>query len=124
MIAMAIANRLRGVIDDAPVHFNFIPADEQIAIMVDSPIPGFELDPELPGYFNDMFEVVIRHTTARHGLELCRQAVDKLVITNQRFGDYHFNFIRAITEPAVYPTAKSGLREFAVRFEFSCYQAI
>lgn len=107
---------------DIPAFFNFIPEDALIALMIDTPIPGFEIDPELPGYFNDIIELVVRHSDPKQGNDLCRVAMTVLDVMNQRFGDYHFNYVRPISEPTVYPLSKGGLREFAVRFEFSCYR--
>lgn len=114
--------RSRVGFDNVPVFYNFIPEDVTVAIMIDTPIPGFEIDPELPGYFNDIIEVVLRHSDPKAGIDLCRGAMKVLNVVNQRFGDYHFNYVRPISEPTAFPLSKGGLREFAVRFEFSCYR--
>lgn len=108
--------------DKAPVFFNFIPENVTFAIMVDTPIPGFEIDPELPGYFNDIIEIVVRHSDPEQGIKLCRLAMEVLDVTDHRLGDYHFNYVRPISEPTVFPVSKGGLLEFALRFEFSCYR--
>lgn len=109
-------------LDGLPIFFNFIPENAKSAIMVDTPIPGYEIDPELPGYYNDVTEVVVRHADPERGFEVCQAAMRVLNVINQQYAGYHFNYIRPVTEPTAYPLAKSGLREFAVRFEFSCYR--
>jgi len=108
--------------DSLPVFFNFIPESEHVAVMIDTPIPGFEIDPELPGYYNDVTEVVVRHVDPEKGFELCKTAMSVLNVINRQYAGYHFNYIRPISEPTGYPLPDSGVREFAVRFEFSCYR--
>lgn len=108
--------------DGISAFFNFIPESARVAIMIDTPIPGFEIDPELPGYYNDVIEVVVRHTDPQRGFLLCQRAMQVLNVVNCQIGDYHFNYVRPISEPSAYPLSQGGLLEFAVRFEFSCYR--
>lgn len=125
MIERAIIQGLKNSrvgFENTPVFFNTIPESVTFGIMVDTPIPGFEIDPELPGYFNDIIEIVVRHFDPEEGFKLCKLAMDVLNVVNQRYGDYHFNHVRPISEPTVYPLSKGGLFEFAFRLEFSCYR--
>ena len=105
-----------------PIFYNTIPESVPVAVMVDTPIPGFEIDPELPGYFNDMIEIVIRHNDPEAGINLCRKVMKVLEVRSLRIGGYHFNHIRPVSEPTAYPLSAAGNGEFAVRFEFSCYR--
>ncbi|MFP3342690.1 minor capsid protein [Halomonas sp. SIMBA_159] len=125
MIERAIVQGLKDSrvgFEKTPVFFNFMPETVNFAIMVDTPIPGFEIDPELPGYYNDIIEIVVRHSDPEAGFALCQKAMKVLNVTNQRFGDYHFNHVRPISEPTTYPISNGGLFEFAFRLEFSCYR--
>lgn len=125
MIERALIDALKASrvgFDNMPVFFNFIPEDVNTAVMIDTPIPGFEIDPELPGYYNDITEVVVRHVDPEKGFELCQSAMSELNVTNRQYGGYHFNYVRPVSEPTAYPLSKGGMREFAIRFEFSCYR--
>ncbi|MGY2462242.1 phage tail terminator protein [Vreelandella sulfidaeris] len=125
MIEKAIIDCIKAspiAVNGIPTFFNFIPDTAHIAIMIDTPIPGFEIDHELPGYYKDVIEVVVRHSDPKAGFDLCREAMQVLNVVNRVLGDYHFNYVRPTNEPTAYPVSKGGLREFAVRFEFSCYR--
>lgn len=65
--------------------------------MIDTPIPGFEIDHELPGYYKDVIEVVVRHSDPKAGFDLCREAMQVLNVVNRVLGDYHFNYVRPTT---------------------------
>lgn len=125
MIERALAGILKSSrvgFDHMPVFFNFIPEDVNVAAMIDTPIPGYEIDPDLPGYYNDITEVVIRHVDPEKGFDLCRATMSVLNVINQQHGGYHFNYVRPVSEPTAYPLSNGGMREFAMRFEFSCYR--
>lgn len=125
MIEQAIISALRESrfgFDAIPIFFNHIPEDVEVGAMIDTPIPGYEIDPDWPGYFNDMTELVIRHPDPQEGFRLCREAMKILTVRSQTFDGYHFNHIRPVTEPTAYPVSTSGSREFAIRFDFSCYR--
>lgn len=99
----------------------YMPPKVPRGYLVMSPTDGIKIDPELKGYYQDIFPFMIRAENISKLNQMSTAVMDVVNGRDVDMGDVYFNVIQAITLPAIYPQNDGGSFEAGVVIEFSCY---
>lgn len=88
------------------------------SIMLKNSLEGTPIDHELPGYRRGRFQAVIRCKANKfeEGEELAQLVSDTLTCYEKAIGEFHFNYLRPISEPVAYQLSDGANYEFSVNF--------
>lgn len=121
-----IVTYLRGLdIDDlgTKVFRQTIPANQEVAVGVYSPLTGVKIDQELPKYHKDSLQIIARAKTYADAEAIAQAVSDALTIYNQQVGDTYIKHLRPRHLPAVYPRSSGDFYEGSVNFDFCFVRA-
>ncbi|MEI9600093.1 minor capsid protein (plasmid) [Moellerella wisconsensis] len=99
----------------------YMPPKVPRGIMVMTPNDGILIDPELKGYYQDIFPVMIRAENINLLNNLSERVLKEMDARDFEVDGVYFNFIRAVTFPSIYPQNNGGSFEAGFVVEFSCY---
>ncbi|MDC9582349.1 minor capsid protein [Xenorhabdus sp. PR6a] len=99
----------------------YMPPKVTRGFLVMSPNDGIVIDKELTGYYQDIFPLMIRAESISKVTELSTSIMKHLSVRDVQIKGVYFNFIQAVTLPAIYPQNDGGSFEAGVVIEFSCY---
>jgi hypothetical protein len=57
-----------------------MPADIDVGVMLKSPLTGIAIDPYIPGYYQPVLQVIVRHTDPVIGEQLAYAVMDTLTV--------------------------------------------
>lgn len=89
--------------------------------LIMTPNDGIHIDPELKGYYQDMFPFMIRAENVTKVNQLSTSVMAVLDVTDIDTKDVFFHYIRPISHPTIYPQNDGGSFEAGVVIEFSCF---
>ena len=99
----------------------YMPPKTPRGYLVMSPTDGIRVDPELKGYYQDIFPFMIRAENISKLNQMSTAVMDAINGRDIDMIDVYFNVIQAITLPTIYPQNDGGSFEAGVVIEFSCY---
>lgn len=98
-----------------------MPADVTSGYLIVYPNDGILLDHELKGYYQDAFPFIIRGASLTEVTRLADAALAVVDALNVEAGGFHFNYIRPLTLPIIYPPNDGNTYEAGITIEFSGY---
>lgn len=104
------------------LYVNMLPIGVPQAVLLRNSLTGTEIDHELPGYSKTQFQAIVRAPSYPQGEQLMEKLTTALTLSDEKLGQYHFNYCRPRTEPVVFPLSEGNLLEFSVYFDVSCYK--
>ncbi|MGJ0628984.1 minor capsid protein [Xenorhabdus bovienii] len=99
----------------------YMPPQVTRGYLVMTPNDGISIDPELKGYYQDIFPFMIRAESIVKLNQLSTKVMDIIETRDISIGGVYFNSIQPVTLPAIYPQNDGGSFEAGVVVEFSCY---
>jgi len=95
-----------------------MPPDVTQGILVRGNYNGSPINWEMPEYFHDEFQIVIRAKTVDAGLRLADAVSALLTISNRTIGGaMDVKFIRPRHKPVVFPRSDGSNVEFSINFD-------
>jgi len=103
-----------------------MPADCIAGILVKMPLTGVAIDHELPGYYHDDIQVIVRAAKFATGQAMADQVMAALTLYEHEFRDgggvllMKVNHMLPRTLPIVYRRSEGNQREWSMNFMCSC----
>lgn len=98
-----------------------MPAEITNGYLIVYPNDGIRLDPELKGYYQDIFPFIIRGASLTEVTRLADAAMNVVDALHVEAGGFHFNYIRPLSLPIIYPPNDGNTYEAGISIEFSGY---
>lgn len=102
------------------IFVNFMPATVKKGILVRQDYLGIQVDHELPGYFQTLFQIIVRTPGYAEGEALANSVFDALNRERVVIGSMQVKYIRPSQKPIVYPASNGDLIEFLINID-ACY---
>nr|AKG47473.1 hypothetical protein pA_00033 [Pectobacterium carotovorum] len=99
----------------------YMPPKTPRGYLIMSPNDGISIDPELKGYYQDIFPFMIRAENISKVNQLGTSIMQVIDVKDVDTKDVFFHYIRPVTLPAIYPQNDGGSFEAGIVIEFSCY---
>lgn len=125
-LVQKLADQGLGVIGES-LFAHEMPADCKKGVMLKMPIAGIDYDPTMPGFFNDRFQIIVRHSQHVEGQALA-DAVMKAIVHKQSV-DYfdqpgnvfamRINHLLPAALPIRYPRSDGNGIEWSLNFRIS-----
>lgn len=100
-----------------------LPAECQQGVLLRSPLAGTKINPELPGFYQPDFQVIVRSVGYDDGEALMTQVMDALTFGERVVDTQTFQYCRPLMLPVAFPLSRGNLVEHTVQFRCAYTQA-
>lgn len=98
-----------------------MPAEVPSGYLIVYPNDGIRRDPDLKGFYQDVFPFIIRGASLTEVTRLADIAMSVIDALHVEADGFHFNYIRPLTLPIIYPPNDGNTYEAGISIEFCGY---
>lgn len=102
---------------DSQIFVYLMPQEIEVGAVFLGRIYGTPVDPELPGFRDTTFQVVVRHTNVLEGEEIMNQVINSLTMVETQLTGLYVKEIRPLHDPVVFPVSKGDHLEINTTFK-------
>lgn len=106
------------------IFIHSMPASCNVGVLVRMPLTGVDINHELPDYFHDDMQIIVRHTATAAGDVLAKQVQEALTLYNVTLTDgvttIFVNHMLPATLPIIYRRSDGNLIEWSMNFSCNC----
>lgn len=99
------------------IFLNMLPAEAEHAVLLRPRFTGEKVNYELPGYYKNVIQVIVRVRDFSEGEQFADQVNAALMVNEANVGNMFVRYMRPSMKPVPYPLSNGNFFEFNTLFD-------